>query len=182
MGFSVVSGNRMLNYRKFEKFFKLVNSFYYIFKSIEGDAAMKGSAKGRYGLQFMVELALQVGRGPVLVDTIAERQALPPKFVRVLLGSLKADGLIKVQRGPSGGCELARHPSHISALEVLEALEGRLGSSSEPKEEATHGARVVRELWARSTEAARAVLQATTLSDLAARQLALEVDSQGYSI
>lgn len=147
----------------------------------KGDAAMKGSAKGRYGLQFMVELALQVGRGPVLVDTIAERQALPPKFVRVLLGSLKADGLIKVQRGPSGGCELARHPSHISALEVLEALEGRLGANDLP-EEATNGARVVRELWGRSTEAARAVLQATTLSDLAARQLALEVDSQGYSI
>ena len=73
----------------------------------------------------MVDLALQAGRGPVLVDTVAERQALPPKFLRVLLGSLKSAGLVKVQRGPSGGCELARHPSHITALEVLEALEGR---------------------------------------------------------
>ena len=48
---------------------------------------MKGSAKGRYGLQFMVDLALQAGRGPVLVDAIAERQALPAKFLRVLLGA-----------------------------------------------------------------------------------------------
>jgi Rrf2 family protein len=142
---------------------------------------MKGSAKGRYGLQFMVELALQAGRGPVLVDAIAARQALPPKFLRVLLGSLKSAGLVKVQRGPNGGCELARHPSHITALEVLEALEGRLGSGSLPVD-ATHGARSVRELWTRSTEAARAVLRATTLADLAARQQALEVDSQGYSI
>lgn len=142
---------------------------------------MKGSAKGRYGLQFMVELALQAGRGPVLVAAIAARQALPPKFLRVLLGSLKAAGLVKVQRGPSGGCELARHPSHITALEVLEALEGRLGTGSLPMD-ATHGARAVRELWTRSTEAARSVLQATTLADLAARQQALEVDSQGYSI
>ena len=142
---------------------------------------MKGSAKGRYGLQFMVELALRAGRGPVLVATIAERQALPPKFLRVLLGSLKSAGLVKVQRGPNGGCELARHPSHITALEVLEALEGRLGSSSLPTD-ANHGARAVRELWTRSTEAARSVLQATTLANLAARQQALEVDSQGYSI
>ena len=142
---------------------------------------MKGSAKGRYGLQFMVELALQAGRGPVLVAAIAARQALPPKFLRVLLGSLKAAGLVKVQRGPSGGCELARHPSHITALEVLEALEGRLGTGSLPMD-ATHGALAVRELWTRSTEAARSVLQATTLADLAARQQALEVDSQGYSI
>jgi len=142
---------------------------------------MKGSAKGRYGLQFMMELAGHAGHGPVLVDVIAERQGLPAKFLRVLLGGLKADGLIKVQRGPSGGCELARHPSHISALEVLEALEGRLGSVSLPPG-ATHGARAVQELWSRSTEAARDVLRSTTLADLAARQQALEVDSQGYSI
>lgn len=142
---------------------------------------MRGSAKGRYGLQFMVELAAQAGRGPVLVDAIAERQALPPKFLRVLLGSLKTAGLVKVQRGPSGGCELTRHPSHITALEVLEALEGHLGTGSLPSD-ASHGARAVRELWTRSTEAARAILNATTLADLAARQQALEVDSHGYSI
>ena len=38
---------------------------------------MKGSAKGRYGLQFMMELAGHAGHGPVLVDVIAERQGLP---------------------------------------------------------------------------------------------------------
>jgi Rrf2 family protein len=142
---------------------------------------MKGTAKGRYGLQFMVGLALQTERGPVLVDDLAARQALPPKFVRVLLGPLKAAGLVKVQRGPSGGCELARHPSHISALEVLEALEGRLGAGPlEP--EAPAGARAVRELWSRSTEAARHVLKSTTLADLAAHQQALEAGSHGYSI
>lgn len=142
---------------------------------------MKGSAKGRYGLLLMVELALQAGRGPVLVAAIAERQALPPKFLRVLLGSLKAAGLVKVQRGPNGGCELARHPSHITALEVLEALEGRFVAGNLPAE-ATYGARAIRELWTRSTEAARTVLRAATLADLADRHQALEVDSQGYSI
>ena len=142
---------------------------------------MRGSAKGRYGLQFMVELALQAGHGPVQVEVVAERQALPSKFIRVLLGPLKAAGLVKVQRGPNGGCQLARHPSHITALEVLEALEGRLGPASLPPD-ATPGARAVRDLWARSTEAARAVLRSATLADLAFRQQALEVDSHGYSI
>jgi len=88
---------------------------------------------------------------------------------------------VKVQRGPSGGCELAKHPSHITALQVLEALEGRMGAV-EVKSGATPGARAIRELWTRSTEAARDVLRSTTLADLAARQQALEVDSQGYSI
>ncbi len=142
---------------------------------------MKGSAKGRYGLQLMVELALQAGRGPILVEAIAARQGLPPKFLRVLLGNLKTTGMVKVQRGPSGGCELARHPSHITALQVLEALEGRFGGPALPPD-ATHGARAVRELWTRSVEAARAVLGTATLAELAARQQALEVDSHGYSI
>lgn len=142
---------------------------------------MKGSAKGRYGLQLMVELALQAGRGPILVDVVARRYDLPAKFLRVLLGNLKAAGLIKVLRGPNGGCELARHPSHISALEVIEALEGRLGAVETPAN-ATAGARAIRELWNHSTEAARTVLGSTTLADLAARQQALEVDSHGYSI
>ena len=142
---------------------------------------MKGSAKGRYGLQLMVELALQSGRGPAGVEAIAEAQGLPPKFLRVLLGPLKAAGLVRVQRGPSGGCLLARHPSLISALEVIEALEGRLGAAS-PDAGGLPGAQVVRELWSSSTEAARAVLRATSLAELADRQRALEVDSHGYSI
>ncbi|HEX9082399.1 MAG TPA: Rrf2 family transcriptional regulator, partial [Holophagaceae bacterium] len=97
------------------------------------------------------------------------------------LGPLKAAGLVKVQRGPSGGCELARHPGRISALEVLEALEGRLGAGPlEPG--AGAGAQTVRELWAHSTEAARQVLRSATLADLATRQQALEADSHGYSI
>jgi Rrf2 family protein len=129
----------------------------------------------------MVDLTLQAGHGPVLVAAIARRQTLPAKFLRVLLGHLKGAGLLKVQRGPSGGCELARHPSHISALEVLEALEGRLGAASLASD-ATPGARAVGELWSRSTEAARLVLGGTTLADLAARQQALEVDSHSYSI
>jgi Rrf2 family protein len=142
---------------------------------------MKGSAKSRYGLQFMVGLTLRFGHGPTLVATIAEQEDLPPKFVRVLLGDLKAAGLIKVQRGPSGGCEVARHPSHITALEVIEALEGPLGASSITAN-APSSARAVSELWTRSVNTARGILRATTLADLAARQQALEVDSHGYSI
>ncbi len=142
---------------------------------------MKGTAKGRYGLQFMVGLALQAGRGPVLVEDLARRQALPPKFVRVLLGPLKTAGLVKAQRGAGGGCELARHPTRITALEVLEALEGRLGAGpSDPG--ASASARTVRDTWLQAAEAARAILKATTLADLAARQQALEAGSHGYSI
>ena len=140
---------------------------------------MKSTAKGRYGLQFMVGLALEAGRDPVLVDALAARQDLPPKFLRVLLGPLKAAGLLEVQRGRNGGCALARHPSRITALQVVEALEGQLGST--PQVEGA-SAQAVRELWQQGVEAARAVLGGTTLADLAALQQALEAGSHGYAI
>ena len=142
---------------------------------------MKVPAKVRYGLQLMVELALHHGRGPVLVPVIAERQGLPGKYLHVLLGSLKAAGLVRAQRGPSGGCELSRHPGSISALEIIEALEGR-PSQTEDEGDSSVGARVVSELWTRRSQAEQEVLQGTSLAQLAARHQALEVGGDGYSI
>ncbi|MBI4913110.1 MAG: Rrf2 family transcriptional regulator [Acidobacteria bacterium] len=141
---------------------------------------MKVSTKGRYGLQLMLELALQWGRGPVLVATIAQRQGLPPKYLHVLLGSLKAAGLLKVQRGPSGGCELSRAPSRIQVLEILEILEGRL--DGEPDSGDGAGSQVVAALLARSQAASRALLAKCSLADLADQQQALEAGSAGYAI
>jgi Rrf2 family cysteine metabolism transcriptional repressor len=142
---------------------------------------MKVTAKVRYGLQLMLELALQHGRGPLLVPVIAERQGLPGKYLHVILGSLKAAGLVRAQRGPSGGCELARHPGGISALDVIEALEGRSGPTDDFGG-ASVGAKVIAELAARTLLAEEEILRSTTLVQLAARQQALEVDSYGYSI
>jgi Rrf2 family cysteine metabolism transcriptional repressor len=142
---------------------------------------VKVSAKVRYGLQLMVELALHHGRGPLLVTVIAERQGLPGNYLHVLLGSLKAAGLVRAQRGPSGGCELARPPGSISALDVVEALEGRT-IPSEGRGGASVGATVIDELWAKRSLAEQAVLRQASLAQLAARHQALEVDSYGYSI
>lgn len=141
---------------------------------------MKPTAKVRYGLQLMLELALRHGSGPVLIPVVAERQQLPAKFLHVLLGSLKAAGLVRATRGPSGGCELARSASAITALEILEALEGR--PVPPDRSSGTLGAQVVAELAEASDAAGRSLLGRTTLAQLAARHRSLEVDSDGYSI
>lgn len=140
---------------------------------------MKGSAKARYGLQLLVELARGHGQGALQVAAIAERQGLPPKFLRILLGPLKAAGLIQVQRGVGGGCALARPPSRITALEVLQALGAVPGRVCDPA--AGAGAQAVGELFDRSQSAAMAVLATATLQDLAERQHALEGDAH-YAI
>ena len=86
---------------------------------------MKMSTKGRYGLRLMVALADRYGTGPVDVRTLSKEQAISPNYVHLLMGTLKAVGLVRSVRGRDGGYELARRPAHITALDVVSALEGR---------------------------------------------------------
>ena len=146
---------------------------------------MKISTRGRYGLQLMMELAARHGRGAVQVGSIAEKQGLPPKYLHLLLGALKGAGLVKVQRGPAGGCELARHPSGITALEVFEALEGPIAPDRTDGGSGTArgaGERVVIALWMQMAHATKAVLAGCTLDDLAANQQVLEGNDRGSGI
>jgi len=85
---------------------------------------MKFSIKVQYGLQAMLELALNYGGGPVQIKTIAKDQKIPVRFLEQLLLVLKRAGLIASIRGKNGGYSLAKRPSEISVLSVIEAFEG----------------------------------------------------------
>jgi len=133
---------------------------------------MKVSTKGRYGLRIMVELAVHHGSGPVAVTTIAQNQQLPGKYIHVLVGGLKAAGLITAVRGPNGGLELAREPRSITPLDVVEALEGRLSGADCTLDPAACGRAaecVTRDVWAELARAMEVSLRSHTLADLAER-------------
>jgi Rrf2 family cysteine metabolism transcriptional repressor len=125
---------------------------------------MRVSTKGRYGLRVMMELAMRQGGGPAMVADLARAQALPAKYLHVLLGSLRAAGLVRALRGPNGGYELARDPRTIPALEVVEALEGRIQLAPPDEEGATA------ELWESCAGALSGALRGITLAALADRQ------------
>ena len=144
---------------------------------------MKVSTKGRYGLRIMMELALQQGSGPVLVSTIAENQALPGKYIHVLVGGLKAAGLVRAVRGPNGGLVLARDAARITPLDVVTALEGRLAEGQAPDSPPEAGASsVARDVWSDLIQAMEASLSRRTLADLADEERARSGSAQGYSI
>lgn len=133
---------------------------------------MKVSTKGRYGLRIMIELALRHGSGPVLVPDIARSQDLPAKYVHVLVGGLKAAGLVTTLRGPAGGLELAREPARITPLDVVEALEGRIAGvdcTLDPARCDRAAECVAREVWGEMAAAMSQALARHTLLDLAER-------------
>ena len=143
---------------------------------------MRLTARSEYGLLALIDISCRAGAGPVCVRGIAERQAIPPKFLEQLFVSMRKAGLVTAVRGAHGGFELARPPAAITVLEVVEALEGPLQPSQCASEESCHrsGACAAGVVWARATEALRGVLTGTTLADLARSQLG--IDATGTAV
>ena len=61
------------------------------------------SQKCQYALRAVFELAKQYGKGPTKILHIAELQAIPVRFLEVILVQLKRGGFVDSQRGKEGG-------------------------------------------------------------------------------
>ncbi|HSB88744.1 MAG TPA: Rrf2 family transcriptional regulator [Anaerolineales bacterium] len=55
---------------------------------------------------------------------IARDQKIPPSFLAKIVSQLSVAGMVQTSRGARGGVTLAREPSEISLLEVIEAIDG----------------------------------------------------------
>ena len=85
---------------------------------------MKLSSKGRYGVRALYDIAFHNDGKPTQIREIAEREAIPARFLEQIFQDLKRAGLIGSKRGPRGGYHLARPASEISVGDVIRALEG----------------------------------------------------------
>jgi len=146
---------------------------------------MKVSTKGRYGLRVMIELASWFGQGPVLVGTIAENQNISRNYIHILLGGLKAAGLVRAVRGPAGGYELTRDPSKIAVLDIVQALEGNSWPvACVAKQEwcVRSGLCAAQDVWRELAAAMRKVLSDNTLEQLVKKQRAKSEIAMTYDI
>ena len=85
---------------------------------------MKLSNKGRYAVRALFDIAFYNDGGPTQVKDIAERQAIPPRFLEQIFQDLKRAALVGSKRGPQGGYSLARRAADIRLGDVVRALEG----------------------------------------------------------
>lgn len=60
----------------------------------------------------------------VSLSTIAESENLPYSYLEHLVARLRDAGLVISERGAHGGYRLARDPSSITMLEIVQSLEG----------------------------------------------------------
>jgi Rrf2 family protein len=84
------------------------------------------SKRTQYGLRAMLALSrVQPGK-PMLIATLAKQEAIPLKFLELILLKLKGHGLLESKSGKGGGYRLSRPPAEITVGTVIRMLEGPL--------------------------------------------------------
>jgi Rrf2 family protein len=78
----------------------------------------------QYALRAVLELAKHKGQGPKKISEIAKAQAIPLRFLEVILGQLKNSGFIESKRGYHGGYKLMMPPEKLSVGDVLRFMQG----------------------------------------------------------
>jgi Rrf2 family protein len=119
----------------------------------------------------------QDGR-PVKGERIATSQGIPVKYLENILSELRQAGIVRSQRGAEGGYWLARAPEEITVADVIRAVEGPLAHVRGERAENLDypdGTGALQELWVAVRASLRAVLERTTLADVAADELPKDV-------
>ncbi len=138
---------------------------------------MKLSTRGRYGVTAMYELALNYGKGPLSLRTIANKQGISDNYLEQLICSLRNAGLVKSTRGAQGGYVLTKDPASITIGDIITIMEGPIAlvdclltdaqSDNQVCKKATQC--VTRGVWADVCESISKVLNSITLADLCAK-------------
>ena len=145
---------------------------------------MRLSSRARYGMRAVLELALEYGKKPMQIKTIAEREDISNKYLEQLVAMLKSAGLVRSVRGPRGGYVLSRPPAEISLKEVFWTLEGPM-IAVECLEHPEFCPRctdcTTRQVWQELQDAVTGVLESYTLADLVDKSIRSK-RSVSYSI
>jgi Rrf2 family transcriptional regulator, cysteine metabolism repressor len=127
--------------------------------------------KCQYALRALFELAKREGGGVARAADIAEIQAIPRRFLEVILHQLRQGGFVEAARGKEGGFFLARPARSIRVGDIVRFMDGpiRIAECSQDKPAALCplvGSCVFQELWDDARVALEQVYDAKTLDDL----------------
>jgi Rrf2 family protein len=117
------------------------------------------TAKSAHAVRALAELARR-GAGPVPIGEIAARRDIPVQLLESLFVTLRRGGVLKSQRGVKGGYLFARAPEGVTVLEIVELLEGEVGT----------GAAELGDPWSELVETVRSSLAGLSIADVAQRE------------
>lgn len=130
---------------------------------------MEISRRTDYGVRVILDLASLPHEARASTQDIAARQSVPSPFLAKIISQLSLAGLVRTHRGAGGGVALARPPSEISLLEVIEALEGPIRLNRcliQPTACPRNGLCPVHDVLARAQSELTSILERTTFESL----------------
>jgi Rrf2 family protein len=132
--------------------------------------AMKISQKGLYALQAMMMLARHADQGAIRIRDIAYEEALPEKFLELILLELKNARMVESVRGAKGGYQLRRAPAEIRLSEIIRLIDGPVAPFGDAEQlralihrDQEH--RALYRVFLDIRDAAANILESTTLAD-----------------
>ena len=136
---------------------------------------MNISQKCQYALRAVFELAKRLGPNPTTVGQIAEAQAIPPRFLELILGQLRQGGFVESRRGIHGGYLLAVSPESLSIGEIIRFIDGPLApvrcvARAKKKDCPLYGSCAFLSTWKRAADAVAQVYDQTSFEDLMAEE------------
>lgn len=135
---------------------------------------MNLSQKCQYAVRAILELSKRHGKGAVPTSEIAAVQAIPQRFLEIILNELKPTGLLNSRRGVQGGYFLRKEPTNITVGEVIRQIDGPLDPVRCTGDKDTpvcplKGKCSLIELWDEARRAVEAVYDSTSFQDLVNR-------------
>jgi len=83
---------------------------------------MKLSAKGRYAIKAMINIALNTSKEPKTLLEIAKYQGISLSYLEQLFALLRKNNLVSGIRGPGGGYKLSDEPENITIAQIINAI------------------------------------------------------------
>jgi Rrf2 family transcriptional regulator, iron-sulfur cluster assembly transcription factor len=84
---------------------------------------MKLTAKGRYAVTAMLDLAVHELEGPISLADISDRQGISLSYLEQLFAKLRRNELVASVRGPGGGYRLGKPSSDICVAEIVDSVD-----------------------------------------------------------
>src|SRR5271165_5347967 len=132
---------------------------------------MKLTRASSYALHAVAYMATQKSDRPIASHKIAQERGIPERFLLKVLKPLVSARVLLSIKGPNGGYRLARSPSDISMLEILEAVDGPIRGQSPLTEEGNGTLNTKLEnICKQSADQVRKHLEKVHISDLLGRK------------
>lgn len=131
------------------------------------------SRRTDYATRALLALSLKNG-GPMKLEEIARVTAVPQSVLEQVMPVMRTAGIVRSERGPSGGYRLNRPPEEITLERVVRLFQGQLApigcaTRSQPEMCPMMLVCSLKEVWEEVRDATIAVLGRTTFADLARR-------------